>query len=466
MSKPSYRQLFAPRRRALVLAACGASFLVSFDALMLATALPSAARDLGALERFPLVVGAYAVALVIGLPISGLLIARAGPGRALGAGVALYAAGAVTGALAPTLELVAAGRALAGLGGGMLLAAPPAIYTMALEPPLRRYAFGLNSAVWGLSALLGPLLGSLLVAGAGWRFVFAVELLPLAVTLALAVAGTRGVSGHAPDTARLAPAGPALLALATVALLVWPLAAIVPALLFCLHEARSSGPVFPASSAGRRVSTLVAATGVAFMGAQAYVVLDLQSGAGWGVGETAIPLVAATVAWTVGSMAAAPLHLDPDRQLLVGHWLVVIGCAVMALPLAGGLAVATGFTLAGLGMGVQSPAAFLAIAPDHDPRAAAAVPLARNVGAGIGIALAGVLLTGLAGTDALRAAEAGGVVPSLHDAAQVVFALAAVVCVAVLPATAVRRRRAGEPPPATTAACGGSGSRSGGSAHG
>jgi MFS family permease len=434
VTEASYRSLFARDRRALVLAASGASFLVSFDALMMAASLPSAARDLAGLERFSLVVGAYAIMLVLGLPVSGWLIARAGPLRALIAGVVLYAAGAVIGVLAPTIEVLAAGRAVTGLGGGMLLAAPPAIYTIALAEPLRRYAYGLNSAVWGLSALLGPLLGSFLASGPGWRWVFVAELVPLVITLTLALGGARGVAGHVETGGgRLAPAGPVLLALATLALLVEPTVAIVPVVLFLWHERRTSGPVFPATRPGRRVSILILASGIAFMGSQAFVVLDLQSGAGWSVGQTALPLIAATVAWTIGSVAAAPLHLDPDRQLVIGHLGVVAGCAVMALPVTGGAAVAAGITLAGFGMGVQSPAAFIAIAPDGDPRAAAAVPLARNLGAGVGVAAAGAVITAVAGSVALAAAQDGAVVHALHSAAQTWFLLAAVVCAAALP---------------------------------
>jgi MFS family permease len=433
VTEASYRLLFARDRRALVLAASGASFLVSFDALMLAASLPSAARDLAGLERFSLVVGAYAIMLVLGLPVSGWLIARAGPLKALIAGVALYAAGACIGVLAPSVEVLAAGRAVTGLGAGMLLAAPPAIYTLALDEPLRRYAYGLNSAVWGLSALLGPLLGSFLASGPGWRWVFVAELVPLTVTLVLALGGARGVAGHLGTGARLAPAGPVLLALATLALLIQPALAIVPAAMFLWHERRTSGPVFPATRPGRRVSILVLATGVAFMGSQAFVVLDLQSGAGWSVERTALPLIAGTVAWTIGSVAAAPLHLDPDRQLVIGHVGVALGCAVMALPVEGGTAVALGITLAGFGMGVQSPAAFIAIAPDGDPRAAAAVPLARNLGAGIGVAAAGAVITAVAGSVALAAAQDGAVVHQLHAAAQTAFLCAAVVCAAALP---------------------------------
>ena len=229
----------------------------------------------------------------------------------------------------------------------MLSAAPPAIYTLALDPPAAPVRVRPQLGRLGLSALLGPLLGSLLASGPGSRSVFAVELVPLAVTLSLALAGTRGVIAtwrrH-----RLARAGPVLLALATLALLIDQRSPSVPILLFLWHQQRSlAGRISPTTRPGRRVTILVLATGIAFMGCQAYVVLDLQSGAGWSVAATAVPLVGATVAWTIGSVGAAPLHLDPVRQLVIGHVFVVAGCGLMALPVDGGSMVAIGITVAG-----------------------------------------------------------------------------------------------------------------------
>ena len=57
-----YRALLAPGRRWLLAAAGGASFVAASDVLLVATALPSAARDLGGLDRYALVVGCYAAA--------------------------------------------------------------------------------------------------------------------------------------------------------------------------------------------------------------------------------------------------------------------------------------------------------------------------------------------------------------------------------------------------------------------
>jgi hypothetical protein len=127
------------------------------------------------------------------------------------------------------------------------------------------------------------------------------------------------------------------------------------------------------------------------------------------------------------------------RQLVIGHVFVIAGCGLMALPIDGGGMVAIGITIAGFGMGIQSPAAFIAIAPEGDPRAAAAVPLARNLGAGVGVAMMGGAITALAGAAALVAAEDGAVVPALHSASQGAFLIAAVVCAAALPAARLAR---------------------------
>jgi MFS family permease len=95
---PAYRELLAPERRWLLAAAGGASFVAASDVLLIATALPSAARDLGGLDRYALVVGCYAAALAVGLPISGAIIDRFGAWHSLVFGCSLFA---VAGLAAP-----------------------------------------------------------------------------------------------------------------------------------------------------------------------------------------------------------------------------------------------------------------------------------------------------------------------------------------------------------------------------
>ena len=151
--RPSYRALLAPELRALVLGGLGASFLASLDLLLVVTALPSAARDLGGIGGYAFAAAAYAVAQVTGQPIGGALSDRAGPWRTLVVGSIVFAAGTALGGSATSLELVAVARLVQGFGGGLLLSVPPVLWTLYVPARLQPHAFGLNAAVWGISAL-------------------------------------------------------------------------------------------------------------------------------------------------------------------------------------------------------------------------------------------------------------------------------------------------------------------------
>ena len=80
--------------RALVLAGLGASFLASFDLLIVVSALPSAARDVGDIDNYALAAGAYSVASVVGMPLAGIVNDRIGPLRTLLVGLGACSASA------------------------------------------------------------------------------------------------------------------------------------------------------------------------------------------------------------------------------------------------------------------------------------------------------------------------------------------------------------------------------------
>jgi MFS family permease len=440
----SYRGLLVPQHRALVLGALGATFLASLDVLMVAPALPSAARDVGGIHLYALVVGIYSVTMTAGLPVGGALNDRHGAWPTMLLGAAAFTAGALVGATANEMWVVAGGRALQGLGGGLLFSVPMAAFLLFLPADLHRHAVALNAATWSASALIGPPLGSLLTELASWRLVFLVGLPPLLLSVLLARQGLRGRVPVQGEHVRLNVVGPILLALLVLALLVFPLATPVAAIAFLVHERRSSLPVFPPTRAGRAVCLLSAAGGVAFVGAEAFVQLDLQAGVGWSVLQAAVPLITATMAWTVGSMAMARVHLRPRTMIGMGTGLAAAGCALMAFPSDGGLLVAIGLTVAAVGMGVATPGMYLAVVDGIDGsegRATSSVPVSRTIGGGVGIALAGAVVASVAGQAALDAAEAGATsVAAVHDGAQAAYLVAAVACALVLPAVALLRR--------------------------
>jgi MFS family permease len=447
--RPSYRALLAPELRALVLGGLGASFLASLDLLLVVTALPSAARDLGGIGGYAFAAAAYAVAQVTGQPIGGALSDRTGPWRTLVVGSIVFAAGTALGGSANSLELVAVARLVQGFGGGLLLSVPPVLWTLYVPARLQPHAFGLNAAVWGISALIGPPLGSLLTGTLGWRFVFWVNLPALALMLSL---GYLGLRGRRPPAARDTPfalLGPALLGLTVLALLTRPWLALPAGIGFAISEWRTTLPVVPRTASGRAVCAIALANGCTFLGMEAFVPLDLQSGIGWSVFWASMPLVSAALGWTSGSLIAARVRRSLRTQILSGCTLVGVGGLVSALPGGGGLPVALGYTLSGLGMGFASPALFVAVLGDRpgaEGRETAAPPVARNVGSTIGIALGGALLVRVSAHGTLQQAE-HGIAPlsSLHWAARITYLLLGAVSLAVLPAARWLRRERPEP---------------------
>jgi hypothetical protein len=116
----------------------------------------------------------------------------------------------------------------------------------------------------------------------------------------------------------------------------------------------------------------------------------------------------------------------------------------MGLPVLDGRTIALGIIVAAFGMGIQSPVALLASAaerPSGEGRATASVPLARSIGGGIGIALAGVVVVGHVGQAALDAArDAHHGVPAIADAVQRADLVLAGLCLLSLPAVLLMRR--------------------------
>src|SRR5690242_17064952 len=170
-----------------MIAALGATFLGSLDALMVTTALPSAAQDIGGVDLIAVTVGAYTVAVAMTFPVAGAVIDREGVGRSFAIACVLFAGANVIGGLAPTMPVVALSRLILGAGAGFMFAVPLGLFAVSIPETLRPRAFGINAAMWGVSALVGPLMGAILTATVGWRWVFWINL-PMSATVAWTVA--------------------------------------------------------------------------------------------------------------------------------------------------------------------------------------------------------------------------------------------------------------------------------------
>jgi MFS family permease len=409
-----YMALFSRDLRATSFTSMAAVFIGSLDTLIIGAALPTISQRLHGAELYAVALGAYLVTSLIGMPLFGAMSDLSGPWRAFLVAATIFAAGALLGGIAPSMQVLVLARATQGFGAGGLFAVGYAAIGRQLPVALQAHGFGLMSATWGASSILGPAVGAAFIATIGWRWVFWFNL-PLILVILPAARGAYAGIGAAPvSSARTNVRGPVLLGVTAAGALatlnskgIWalPLLALTSAaaLLFAWQERSSSRPVVPAlrhpSSLGAGAVIASCLTGTAMVSVQAYLPLFLQAGLGAPVIVAGGILATGSVVWTVGSIVSARLIGHGTRWLLAaGHLsfvlgtLTLIGCVALHLPLA---CFYVGYMIAGLGIGLLTPSLFT-IALHGTTRglegsATASVQALRAMGAGLGAGVAGLV---------------------------------------------------------------------------
>ena len=287
---------------ALVAAILG-SAVVSVDATVVNVALPSITDDLGGgLAGQQWVANSYLLTLAALILISGSLADLFGERRIFVLGVVGFGVTSVLCAVAPSIEVLIAARALQGVSGALLTPASLAILIAVFPPAERGKAIGTWTAWGGIGILIGPLLGGQIVDSLSWRWVFGVNVPLVALTLALAAryvpeghraAGPRPhVDVRGAVLCALGLAGPTF-ALIEQPMLgwgdprVWGFGLVGLALfgLFVRHESRGPEPMLPLNLFTRRnfrwgnVETLAMYGGLSIM--TFFLTLFLQQVAGF-----------------------------------------------------------------------------------------------------------------------------------------------------------------------------------------
>lgn len=161
-------------------------FLSAVDQTIVATALPAIAADMGGIERTSWILVAYLVAATCAAPVFGQLGDAFGRVRLLHAALAVFAAGCIGCALAPSLPALIGARILQGWGGGALLTLAQALIGESVSPRERgRYQAWIAGSFASASAC-GPVVGGYVTQWLGWRAVFVV-LLPAVAAAAILV---------------------------------------------------------------------------------------------------------------------------------------------------------------------------------------------------------------------------------------------------------------------------------------
>ncbi|WP_053365388.1 MDR family MFS transporter [Bacillus sp. FJAT-27245] len=159
--------------------------MAAMDNTIVVTAMGTIVADLGGFDRFVWVTASYMVAVMAGMPIYGKLSDMYGRKRFFIFGLIVFLLGSCLCGLAQTMDQLILFRAIQGIGGGALL---PISFTIVFDifPPENRGKMtGLLGAVFGLSSVLGPLLGAFITDSVGWNWVFYINVPIGIVSLAL-----------------------------------------------------------------------------------------------------------------------------------------------------------------------------------------------------------------------------------------------------------------------------------------
>jgi len=410
-----------PVRRNLVLAVCCMSLLmVSMDATIVNVALPAIRRDLAAsTSGLQWVIDAYTMVVASLLMLAGSLADRFGRRRTFQTGMVVFTVGSALCSAAPGLDSLVAFRVVQALGASMLNPVAMSIITNTfIEPRARARAIGVWGAVVGITMALGPLIGGGLTQAVGWRSIFWINL-PLGAA-AIVLAQRFVPESKAPRARRIDPVGQVLVLAALASLtyaviegpshgwgspLIAGLFAVTAASVVALvvYEPRQAEPLLdlrffhsvPFASATVIAITLYSA----FSGYLFLTALYLQEVRGLAAFETGLYTLPLALAMT----ACAPI----SGRLIGSHGtrpsLVTAGAAIAASALcltrldhATSLAwLVVIYVILGVGIGLGNPpithTAVSGMPRDRAGLAAAVASTSRQVGAALGVALAGTI---------------------------------------------------------------------------
>ncbi|MFJ8791179.1 MFS transporter [Streptomyces sp. NPDC102462] len=433
--------------RALSIGIVSVVLLIAFEATAVGTAMPVAARELDGVSLYAFAFSGYFTTSLFGMVLAGQWSDRRGPLGALTTGIGSFAVGLVVAGAAGSMWVFILGRAVQGLGGGLVIVALYVVVGRAYPERLRPAIMAAFAAGWVVPSIVGPLAAGAVTEHLGWRWVFLA--IPVLVVLPLALAlpqirrraagpvdtgartGGTASGGTALDSTgsggkasggkasgsvgrrriRLAFAvslGAALLQFAAqdlrwVSLVpgVAGAALLVPAVLGLLPRGTYR--------AARGLPSVVLLRGVAagsFIAAESFVPLMLVTERGLSPTLAGFSLAAGGGTWALGSWVQSRPRAEPHRERLMTVGMVLTAAAIAAassvlvpaVP-AWTVAVAWGFGCFGMGLVISSSSVLLLrlSAPEEAGANSAALQISDGLSNVVLLAAAGAAFAALGG---------------------------------------------------------------------
>ncbi|HAR7304283.1 TPA: MFS transporter [Staphylococcus aureus] len=402
-------------------------FMSAIESSIISLALPTIKQDLNAGNLISLIFTAYFIALVIANPIVGELLSRFKIIYVAIAGLLLFSIGSFMCGLSTNFTMLIISRVIQGFGSGVLMSLSQIVPKLAFEIPLRYKIMGIVGSVWGISSIIGPLLGGGILEFATWHWLFYINI-PIAIIAIILVIWTF----HFPEEETVAKSkfdtkgltlfyvfiGLIMFALLNQQLLLLNflsfILAIVVAMCLFKVEKHVSSPFLPVVEFNRSITLVFITdllTAICLMGFNLYIPVYLQEQLGLSPLQNGLVIFPLSVAWITLNFNLHRIEAKLSRKViyLLSFTLLLVSSIIISFGIKLPVLIAFVLILAGLSFGYIYTKDSVIVQEETSPlqmkKMMSFYGLTKNLGASIGSTIMGYLY----------AIQSGIFGPNLHN---------------------------------------------------
>ncbi|MCU4285314.1 multidrug MFS transporter [Staphylococcus aureus] len=388
-------------------------FMAAIESSIISLALPTIKQDLNAGNLISLIFTAYFIALVIANPIVGELLTRFKIIYIAIAGLTLFTVGSLMSGLSTHFSMLVISRVIQGFGSGVMMSLSQIVPKLAFEIPLRYKIMGIVGSVWGVSSIIGPLLGGGILEFATWHWLFYINI-PIAIIAIILVVWTF----HFPEEETVAKSkfdtkgitlfyifiGLIMFALLNQQHLYLNIIGFVLAILVALRlfnvEKKVSSPFLPVAEFNRMITLVFITdllTAVCLMGFNLYIPVYLQEQLGLSPLQSGLVIFPLSVAWITLNFNLHHIEAKLSRKViyLSSFTLLLLSSIIIAFGIKLPILIACVLILSGLSFGYIYTKDSVIVQEETSPiqmkKMMSFYGLTKNLGASIGSTIMGYL---------------------------------------------------------------------------
>ncbi|HBM7912363.1 multidrug efflux MFS transporter SdrM [Staphylococcus aureus] len=388
-------------------------FMAAIESSIISLALPTIKQDLNAGNLISLIFTAYFIALVIANPIVGELLTRFKIIYIAIAGLTLFTVGSLMSGLSTHFSMLVISRVIQGFGSGVMMSLSQIVPKLAFEIPLRYKIMGIVGSVWGISSIIGPLLGGGILEFATWHWLFYINI-PIAIIAIILVVWTF----HFPEEETVAKSkfdtkgitlfyifiGLIMFALLNQQHLYLNIIGFVLAILVALRlfnvEKKVSSPFLPVAEFNRMITLVFITdllTAVCLMGFNLYIPVYLQEQLGLSPLQSGLVIFPLSVAWVTLNFNLHHIEAKLSRKViyLSSFTLLLLSSIIIAFGIKLPILIACVLILSGLSFGYIYTKDSVIVQEETSPiqmkKMMSFYGLTKNLGASIGSTIMGYL---------------------------------------------------------------------------